>query len=190
MSGAGVVHYHLLHRSRSVPTALGPAPLATAYFTRNILFLYIFKSIWFKNIFLNIFKSIVISDVRPTDRWLNVWCIWLTNSGNTSGVSKSHRIYSIIRDFWETCVVFFNVLPRNKEGMTSNPWSIYNDWIAPCVLICRHAVKTPEVFDPPSYYSLSAESTIDSHANRWFKITRFEANQSHGIHFCYMYVNS
>ncbi len=29
MSGAGVVHYHLLHRPRSVPTALGPAPLAT-----------------------------------------------------------------------------------------------------------------------------------------------------------------
>ncbi len=27
--GAGVVHYHLLHRPRSVPTALGPAPLAT-----------------------------------------------------------------------------------------------------------------------------------------------------------------
>ncbi len=26
MSGAGVVHYHLLHRPRSVPTALGPAP--------------------------------------------------------------------------------------------------------------------------------------------------------------------
>ncbi len=29
MSGAGVVHYHLLHRPRSVPTALGPAPLVT-----------------------------------------------------------------------------------------------------------------------------------------------------------------
>ncbi len=29
VSGAGVVHYHLLHRPRSVPTALGPAPLAT-----------------------------------------------------------------------------------------------------------------------------------------------------------------
>ncbi len=28
-SGAGVIHYHLLHRPRSVPTALGPAPLAT-----------------------------------------------------------------------------------------------------------------------------------------------------------------
>ncbi len=29
VSGAGVVHYHLLHQPRSVPTALGPAPLAT-----------------------------------------------------------------------------------------------------------------------------------------------------------------
>ncbi len=32
MSGAGVVHYQLLHRPRSVPTALGPAPLATLTF--------------------------------------------------------------------------------------------------------------------------------------------------------------
>ncbi len=28
-SGAGVVHYQLLHRPRSIPTALGPAPLIT-----------------------------------------------------------------------------------------------------------------------------------------------------------------
>ncbi len=32
VSGAGVVHYQLLHRPRSVPTALGPAPLATIIF--------------------------------------------------------------------------------------------------------------------------------------------------------------
>ncbi len=32
VSGAGVVHYQLLHRPRSVPTALGPAPLATEAF--------------------------------------------------------------------------------------------------------------------------------------------------------------
>ncbi len=30
VSGAGVVHYQLLHRPRSVPTALGPAPLVKA----------------------------------------------------------------------------------------------------------------------------------------------------------------
>ncbi len=29
VSGAGVVHYHSLHRPRSIPTALGPAPLVT-----------------------------------------------------------------------------------------------------------------------------------------------------------------
>ncbi len=33
MSGAGVVHYQLLHRPRSVPMALGPAPLATTGLT-------------------------------------------------------------------------------------------------------------------------------------------------------------
>ncbi len=33
VSGAGVVHYHSLHRPRSVPTALGPAPLVTMYIT-------------------------------------------------------------------------------------------------------------------------------------------------------------
>ncbi len=33
VSGAGVVHYHLLHRPRSVPTALGPAPAPLATFT-------------------------------------------------------------------------------------------------------------------------------------------------------------
>ncbi len=32
VSGAGVVHYQLLHRPRSVPTALGPAPLVTAHY--------------------------------------------------------------------------------------------------------------------------------------------------------------
>ncbi len=41
---------------------------------------------------------------------------------------------------------------------------IYNiyDWIAHCVLNCRQAVKPPEVFEPPFYYSLPAESTIES----------------------------
>ncbi len=37
VSGAGVVHYHSLHRPRSVPTALGPAPLVTVLL--NTLFL-------------------------------------------------------------------------------------------------------------------------------------------------------
>ncbi len=37
VSGAGVVHYQLLHRPRSVPTALGPAPLVTLYFWGHLL---------------------------------------------------------------------------------------------------------------------------------------------------------
>ncbi len=35
VSGAGVVHYQLLHRPRSVPTALGPAPLVTQFFNKQ-----------------------------------------------------------------------------------------------------------------------------------------------------------
>ncbi len=38
MSGAGVVHYHSLHRPRSVPTALGPAPLVTVIILILIFF--------------------------------------------------------------------------------------------------------------------------------------------------------
>ncbi len=41
MSGAGVVHYQLLHRPRSVPTALGPAPLATVPFSRQTVLLFL-----------------------------------------------------------------------------------------------------------------------------------------------------
>ncbi len=39
VSGAGVVHYQLLHRPRSIPTALGPAPLVTTYISANSRFL-------------------------------------------------------------------------------------------------------------------------------------------------------
>ncbi len=85
--------------------------------------------------------------------------------------------------------------PLQKTCLHCHHWSIYTDWIA---LNCRQAVKPPEVFDPPYYYSLPAESTIESHASCWPKITRFEANQSHrnncygtcmSIHFyfrCYL----
>ncbi len=41
VSGAGVVHYQLLHRPRSVPTALGPAPLATILLSDKTLILLI-----------------------------------------------------------------------------------------------------------------------------------------------------
>ncbi len=39
VSGAGVVHYHSLHRPRSVPTALGPAPLVTTILLFYCVFL-------------------------------------------------------------------------------------------------------------------------------------------------------
>ncbi len=38
--GAGVVHYYLLNRPRSVPMALGPAPLVTYTFCHNLLRLF------------------------------------------------------------------------------------------------------------------------------------------------------
>ncbi len=41
VSGAGVVHYQLLHRPRSVPTALGPAPLATVPFSSQTVLLFL-----------------------------------------------------------------------------------------------------------------------------------------------------
>ncbi len=44
VSGAGVVHYQLLHRPRSVPTALGPAPLATNAHIRSSTVVYVSKS--------------------------------------------------------------------------------------------------------------------------------------------------
>ncbi len=48
VSGAGVVHYHSLHRPRSVPTALGPAPLVTKCFTLHVMNLKYMKVSLFK----------------------------------------------------------------------------------------------------------------------------------------------
>ncbi len=44
------------------------------------------------------------SDVTPTDRWLNVWCIWNTKVETLQEFRSRHRIGWIIRDFRETCV--------------------------------------------------------------------------------------
>ncbi len=51
VSGAGVVHYHSLHRPRSVPTALGPAPLVT----NNIVVNY--SNLHVENMFLDFFSA-------------------------------------------------------------------------------------------------------------------------------------
>ncbi len=42
VSGAGVVHYQLLHRPRSVPTALGPAPLVAVINTHYTPYVHIY----------------------------------------------------------------------------------------------------------------------------------------------------
>ncbi len=44
------------------------------------------------------------------------------NSGNTSGVSKSSSDWLNYTEFpGDMCVAFFNVLPRNKNTVTSSP---------------------------------------------------------------------
>ncbi len=44
------------------------------------------------------------SDITPTDRWLNVWCIWHTYLEKLQECRSRHRIGWIIQDFWKTCV--------------------------------------------------------------------------------------
>ncbi len=44
------------------------------------------------------------SDVTPTDRWLNVWCIWHTYLETLQECRSHHRIGWIIQDFRETCL--------------------------------------------------------------------------------------
>ncbi len=64
---------------------------------------------------------LVASDVTPTDRWLNVWCIWHTKVETLQEFRSGHRIGWIIQDFWETCVAFFNVPLGNKDAVAPNP---------------------------------------------------------------------
>ncbi len=44
------------------------------------------------------------SDVTPTDRWLNVWCIWHTKVETLQECRSRRRIGWILQDFRETCV--------------------------------------------------------------------------------------
>ncbi len=51
------------------------------------------------------YRTIVsASDVTPTDRWLNVWCIWHTYFETLQECRSCRRIGWIIQDFRETCV--------------------------------------------------------------------------------------
>ncbi len=44
------------------------------------------------------------SDVTPTERWLNVWCIWHTKVETLQDFRSRPLICWIIQDFRETCV--------------------------------------------------------------------------------------
>ncbi len=73
-------------------------------------------------------------DVTPTDRWLNVWCIWYTYLENTSVVSKSLSDWLDYTGFpGAMCVTFFNVcletktLWRQTSSRKKVPTNAYQD---------------------------------------------------------------
>ncbi len=55
---------------------------------------------------IDIVRSMVVSasDATPTDRWLNVWCIWHTYLETLQECRSRRRIGWIIQDSQETCV--------------------------------------------------------------------------------------
>ncbi len=72
---------------------------------------------WHRTAYVVYVCVVSASDVTPTDRWLNVWCIWYT-----SGVSKSSSDWLNYTGFpGDLCVVFFNVPPGNKDAVAPNP---------------------------------------------------------------------
>ncbi len=73
------------------------------------------------NVILNSVCSMNVvsaSDVTPTDRWLNVWCIWYTYLETLQECRSRRRIGWIIQDFRETCVL--HSLTFHLE--TKMPW--------------------------------------------------------------------
>ncbi len=59
------------------------------------------------------------SDVTPTDRWLNVWCIRHTKVETLQELRSHPVICWIIQDFRETCVSRSST--GNKDAVTPNP---------------------------------------------------------------------
>ncbi len=53
---------------------------------------------------LSTYRVVSASDVTPTDRWLNVWCIWRTFLETLQECRSRHLTGWIIQDFRETCV--------------------------------------------------------------------------------------
>ncbi len=64
------------------------------------------------------YNVVSASDVTPTDRWLNVWCIWHTYLETLQEFWSRRRIGWIIQDFRETCV--WRSLTLRLE--TKMPW--------------------------------------------------------------------
>ncbi len=66
------------------------------------------------------------SVVKPTDRWLNIWCIWHTKVETLQEFRSRHRIGWIIQDLFQdytdVCVAFFNVPPGNKDAVMTNAY--------------------------------------------------------------------
>ncbi len=74
------------------------------------------------------------SDVTPTERWLNVWCIWHTKVEKLKEFQSRRQIGWIIQDFQETCVtrsltfcletkmLWRQTLSRKKKAVTTNAY--------------------------------------------------------------------
>ncbi len=60
-------------------------------------------------------RVVSASDVTPTNRWLNVWCIWPHLSGNTSDWLNYTGFPG------DLCVAFFNVPSGNKKYHGAKP---------------------------------------------------------------------
>ncbi len=73
-------------------------------------------------------KLVSASDVTPTDRWLNVWCIWFTFLETLQECRSRRRIGWIIQDFRETCVS--RSLTFRVE--TKMPWRQSPSWKKKC----------------------------------------------------------
>ncbi len=66
-------------------------------------------------------KLVSVSDVTPTGP-LAERLMHMTQSGNTSGVSKSSSDWLDYTGFpGDVCVAFFNVPPGNKDAVAPNP---------------------------------------------------------------------
>ncbi len=64
------------------------------------------------------------SNVTPTDRWLNVWCIWYSYLETLQECRSRRRTGWIIQDFRETCVLHFLTFPLETKML----WCQTSSW--------------------------------------------------------------